>query len=61
MRKRLKEKQRALGRPTQLPSESSGQQLSPEGQERASLGRILSEMGYRGSGKDGRYAPRNRR
>jgi hypothetical protein len=40
-----------------FPSEYAGQQLSLEEQERASLERIMSEMGYRG----GRHAPRNRR
>ena len=45
---------------TQVRSESAGQQLSLEEQERASLGRIMSEMGYRGGHKGGRRAPRNR-
>jgi len=39
------------------PGESAGQQLSLEDQERASLGRIMSEMGHKG----GRRAPRNQR
>jgi hypothetical protein len=46
---------------TQVRSEPAGQQLSLEEQERASLGRIMSEMGYQGRHKGRRQAPRNRR
>ena len=62
VRKRSNEKRRqTFENATEAPSESAGQQLSLEEQERASLGRIMSEMGHRGGHKDGRRAPRSRR
>jgi hypothetical protein len=58
MRKTLDKKRwQAFERGGRAVSESAGQQLSLEEQERASLRRIMLEMGHRG----GRQAPRNRR
>lgn len=45
----------------EAPSESAGQLLSLEDQERAGLARIMSEMGHTGGHKGGRSAPRSRR
>jgi hypothetical protein len=60
--KRAKRKrQRNYTNATDALSESAGQQLSLEDQERASLGRIMSEMGHLGKYKAGRRAPRSRR
>jgi hypothetical protein len=42
-----KKRRRTFENATEAPSESAGQQLSLEEQERASLRRIMSEMGHR--------------
>jgi hypothetical protein len=54
MRKRLDKLRRlAMESEARTPDESAGQQLSPEEQERASLKRIMSEMGHHGGRKGG--------
>lgn len=55
MRKRPENKRRhAPEQGAQTVDESAGQQLTPEEQERASLKRIMSEMGHHGGRKGGR-------
>jgi len=62
VRKRPNKKGRqTFEKTTEAPSESAGQLLSLEEQERAGLGRIMSEMGHKGGHKGGRRAPRSRR
>jgi hypothetical protein len=60
VRKASNKKRWQIEAATQVRSDSAGQQLSLEEQERASLGRIMSEMGYKSRHKGGRRAPGNR-
>jgi hypothetical protein len=54
MRKRLDKLRRlAMESEAQMEDESAGQQLTPEEQERASLKRIMAEMGHHGGRKGG--------
>jgi hypothetical protein len=55
-----KKRRPAFEKAIQAPSESAGQQFSLEEQEKASLGRIMSEMGFKGGHKRGRQSPRHR-